>query len=50
MMESALKPWLAIATPHEDIREGWLSEAVFAANPWAVVQGTAPDSAIKMPD
>ena len=42
MMES-LKPWYAIATPHEDIREGRLAEAVFAANMWAVVQGTAPE-------
>ncbi|GIV84223.1 MAG: hypothetical protein KatS3mg052_1230 [Candidatus Roseilinea sp.] len=38
-----LKPWYAIATPHEDIREGRLAEAVFAANLWAVVQGTAPE-------
>jgi len=37
-----LKPWYAVATPHEDIREGRLAEAVFAANLWAVVQGTAP--------
>ncbi|HDS29193.1 MAG TPA: ATP-binding protein, partial [Candidatus Acetothermia bacterium] len=42
MMES-LKPWYAIATPHEDIREGRLAEAVFAANIWAVVQETAPE-------
>jgi len=38
-----LKPWYAIATPHEDIRKGRLEEAVFAANIWAVVQGTAPE-------
>jgi len=38
-----LKPWYAVATPHEDIREGRLAEAVFAANVWAVVQGTAPE-------
>jgi hypothetical protein len=38
-----LKPWFAVATPHEDIRKGRLSEAVFAANIWAVAQGTAPD-------
>ena len=31
-MLAALKPWFAVATPHEDIREGRLSEAVFAAN------------------
>ncbi|RLE33859.1 hypothetical protein DRJ24_04700 [Candidatus Acetothermia bacterium] len=37
-----LKPWYAVATPHKDIREGRLDEAVFAANIWAVVQGTAP--------
>ena len=42
-MNDTLKPWYAIATPHEDIREGRLEEAVFAANLWAVVQGTAPD-------
>ncbi len=39
----SLKPWYAVATPHEDIREGRLAEAVFAANLWAVVQGTAPE-------
>ena len=27
-----LKPWFAVAKPHEDFREGRLSEAVFAAN------------------
>jgi hypothetical protein len=42
-MAEALKPWYAVATPHEDIREGRLVEAVFAANLWAVVQGTAPE-------
>jgi hypothetical protein len=42
-MSETLKPWYAVATPHEDIREGRLAEAVFAANVWAVVQGTAPD-------
>lgn len=42
-MTDLLKPWYAIATPHEDIREGRLAEAVFAANLWAVVQGTAPE-------
>jgi hypothetical protein len=42
-MTETLKPWYAIATPHEDIREGRLAEAVFAANLWAVVQGTAPE-------
>ncbi len=38
-----LKPWFEVVTPHEDIREGRLSEAIFAANLWAVVNGTAPD-------
>lgn len=42
-MRQTLKPWYAIATPHKDIREGRFAEAVFAANLWAVVQGTAPD-------
>lgn len=42
-MTDNLKPWYAVATPHEDIREGRLAEAVFAANVWAVVQGTAPE-------
>ena len=37
------KPWYAVATPHEDIREGRLAEAIFAADIWAVVQGTAPE-------
>jgi len=40
---SQLKPWYAVATPHEDIRKGRLDESVFAANLWAVVQGTAPE-------
>ena len=43
MTGEALKPWYAIATPHEDIREGRLAEAIFAADIWAVVQGTAPE-------
>ena len=44
MTPSTLKPWYAIAIPHEDIREGRLSEAVFAANLWAVVQDkTVPE-------
>ncbi len=42
-MNIDLKPWYAIATPHEDIRKGRLDESVFAANIWAVVQGTAPE-------
>ncbi len=43
MTSETLKPWFAIATPHEDIREGRLAEATFAADIWAVVQGTAPE-------
>jgi predicted AAA+ superfamily ATPase len=39
----SLLPWYAVAVPHEDIRKGRLEEAVFAANIWAVVQGTAPE-------
>lgn len=42
-MPKDLKPWYAVAIPHEDIQKGRLSEAVFAANLWAVVQKTAPD-------
>lgn len=42
-MADNLKPWYSVATPHEDIRKGRLDESVFAANLWAVVQGTAPD-------
>lgn len=42
-MDERLQPWYAIATPHEDIRERRLAEAVFAANLWAVVQNTAPE-------
>ena len=42
-MTENLKPWYAIAIPHEDIRKGRLAESVFAANLWAVVQGTAPE-------
>ena len=42
-MTQPLKAWYAVATPHEDIRKGRLSEAVFAANVLAVVQGTAPE-------
>lgn len=43
MANENLKPWYAVATPHKDIREGRLDEAVFAANVWAVVQKTAPE-------
>ena len=38
-MPAALKPWHAVAIPHDDIQKGRLSEAVFAANLWAVAQG-----------
>ena len=40
---SDLKTWFEVVTPHEDIREGRLSEAVFAANLWGVVRGAAPN-------
>jgi len=40
-MKGQLKPWYAAATPHEDIRQGRLSESVFAADIWAVKEGTA---------
>lgn len=43
MMIPTLKPWFANAIPHEDIRQGRLSEAIFAANLWAVVQNDAPE-------
>ena len=36
-MPSALKPWHAVAIPHDNIQKGRLSEAVFAANLWAVL-------------
>jgi len=42
-MSAPLRPWYAIATPHEDIREDRLEEAIFAANIWAVVEGAAPE-------
>ena len=41
-MISELEPWFDVAKPHEDICKGRLSEAVFAANIWAVAQGSAP--------
>lgn len=43
MTDETLKPWYAVATPHEDIREGRLAEAIFAADIQAVVRGTAPE-------
>lgn len=38
-----IDPWYAHARPHQDIREGRLDESVFAADVWAVYQGTAAD-------
>src|SRR3989304_2187528 len=38
-MPTPLNPWHAVAILHDDIQKGRLSEAVFAANLWAVVQG-----------
>ena len=43
MLSESFKPWYAVATPHEDIRQGRFAEAVFAVDIWAVVQGTAPE-------
>ena len=49
-----IKPWYEIAIPHEDIREGRLSEAVFAANLWTVAQKSMPEvyggSSLELPD
>jgi hypothetical protein len=42
-MINELKPWFEVARPHDDICKGRLGEAVFAANIWAVAQGTAPE-------
>ena len=41
-LDDRFQPWYAVATPHRDIREGRLAEAVFAADIWAVKQQTAP--------
>ncbi|MCX8012511.1 MAG: DUF499 domain-containing protein, partial [Desulfobacterota bacterium] len=38
----ALPSWWQVATPHKDIREGKLSEAIFAADLGDVVNGNAP--------
>lgn len=38
----SMKPWLQVAVPHKDIREGRLDEAVFAANLGDVVQDKGP--------
>lgn len=37
-----LPSWWQVATPHKDIREGTLSEAIFAADLGDVVYGRAP--------
>jgi len=39
----ALKPWWQVITPHRDIREGTLDEAVFAADLGDVSMGRAPE-------
>jgi predicted AAA+ superfamily ATPase len=38
----ALPSWWQVATPHKDIRERKLSEAIFAADLWDVFSGKAP--------
>jgi hypothetical protein len=38
----ALQSWWQVTTPHKDIREGKLSEAIFAADSGDVVYGKAP--------
>jgi hypothetical protein len=38
----SMKPWLQVAVPHKDIREGRLDEAVFAASLGDVVQDKGP--------
>lgn len=43
MIPMNLKPWFANAIPHEDIRQGRLSEAIFAADLLTVVQNSAPE-------
>jgi len=37
-----MKPFIQMAIPHKDIREGKLTMDVFAADLWQVVKGTAP--------
>ena len=41
-IKMALSPWWQVATPHKDIREGKLSEAIFAADLGDVSIGKAP--------
>ena len=38
----ALPNWWQVTTPHKDIREGKLSESIFAADLWDVFSGRAP--------
>ncbi len=38
----ALPNWWQVTTPHRDIREGKLSESIFAADLWDVFSGRAP--------
>ena len=38
-----MKPFMTIALPHEDVREGRLTMEVFAANLWEVFKRRAPD-------
>jgi len=38
----ALQSWWQVTTPHKDIREGKMSEAIFAADLGDVVYGKAP--------
>ncbi|MDI6895774.1 ATP-binding protein [Methanocella conradii] len=38
----SLPPWWQVATPHKDIRDGKLSEAIFAADLGDVIYGKAP--------
>jgi hypothetical protein len=41
-MHHQLKPWLAIAQPHEDIRDGSFDESLFAADLGLVANGQGP--------
>lgn len=42
-MDPLMKPWYELITPHRDIREGRLDEAVFHADLGDVANQTAPD-------
>ncbi len=37
-----MKPFIQVATPHEDVLEGRLTMDVFAADLWQVIEGVAP--------